>query len=186
MKILQFLPFLLLLLFAKPSTAQYEIDTSGVFFNKNSIQLELFGTSGLYSLNYERIVLNKPNNKLGLKGGFAYIRRYKAVNYFRFPIGVEYLQSFQKHHLTLGLANVFDVRTGVDSISFTSPNPSLIDPLPTIYFDPIVLYLSPTVGYRFQKPNEQFIFKVFLSSHIRFYPSFRFGINGGLSFGYAF
>lgn len=43
---------------------------------KNSIYLELGGNGFIYSINYERVVLNlKPNIDILLRGGFEYIPR---------------------------------------------------------------------------------------------------------------
>ncbi|MCC6835145.1 MAG: hypothetical protein IT213_09155 [Cytophagales bacterium] len=99
------------------------------FHKKNSINVELGGYAFLGSLNYERVILNNRKYKTTGQLGFGYLG---------FPIVLHQLISFNKHHVELGFGVVL-------------PSPLVEDQ----YYP----FLTGRIGYRFQKPSGNFIFR---------------------------
>ncbi|MFT4601812.1 MAG: hypothetical protein ACI857_001995, partial [Arenicella sp.] len=65
----------------------------------------MIGAVGSYSLNYERILLNKSTFKLAISAGVSYFK-WEGINIFSNPIGLEFMRSFEEHHFIAGLTNV--------------------------------------------------------------------------------
>jgi len=141
------------------------------FQHKNSIQLELFGHGLFYSVNYERILLNGENYKTTAQFGFAWYPPSTDVREFWIPGSINELVSFNKHHVEFGLETAF---TNEEMQRLTGEN--------TREWSTV---LTGRVGYRYQKPNGRFIFR------IGFTPLYELDGNelhpsGELSFGYGF
>lgn len=135
-----------------------EID-SGKFQFKNSFQLELLGHGFLYSLNYERILINRPRSKTAIQVGAHYGSPWVANNRFMIPVLVNQVFSFGINHLELGVGHIF------------------------IFSDDFVPGFK--IGYRRQKPNGRFVSKYeftpfYYSINNVFIPWL------GVSFGYNF
>ena len=141
------------------------------FQHKNSIQLELFGHGVFYSVNYERILINGEKYKTTGQAGFAWYPPATDVREFWIPVSINELVSFNKYHLEFGLGTAFTNEEMQDLTGETTRDWST--------------FLTGRVGYRYQKPNGRFIFR------IGFTPLFEldgneFHPSGGLSFGYSF
>jgi len=141
------------------------------FQHKNSIQLELFGHGVFYSVNYERVLLNGENYKTTAQAGFAWYPPTTDVREFWLPFSINELISFNKHHLEFGLGTVFTVEENLNRMNESS----------RAWYN----LLTGRVGYRYQKPNGRFIFR------IGFTPLYELDGNelhplGGVSFGYSF
>jgi len=98
---------------------------------KNAFYFELGGNGGLYSINYDRIVLSGEKSYLSLRGGFA---KYPEVgfieNSFVFPFETNFI--FGKHN------NFFEFGVG-QSIVIQSGS----------HFNDFDSYLTLRLGYRY-------------------------------------
>lgn len=142
------------------------------FQYKNSIQMELFGHGMFYSVNYERILLNGEKFKTTGQAGLAYYPPATDVREFWIPAAINELISFKQHHIEFGLGTVFTNEEMRDLTNETG-------------IREWSSFLTGRVGYRHQKPNGRFIFR------IGFTPLFELEGNdlhplGGLSLGYNF
>ena len=64
MNVSQFVKFTFLaVLFVTNNLTLLAQNEASIFENKNSVQLELGGHGAFYSVNYERLILNKPRFK---------------------------------------------------------------------------------------------------------------------------
>lgn len=134
----------------------------------------MIGAVGSYSLNYERILLNKSTFKLAISAGVSYFK-WEGINIFSNPIGLEFMRSFEEHHFIAGLTNVIKFK------DFEGNWPDITASLGSFLFS-----VSPTAGYRYQKPTGKFIFKAFVAPKFYYYPNYNSKLLGGVTFGYAF
>jgi hypothetical protein len=179
--------FLLVLVFALVisygATAQTETET---FTAKNGVYLEVGGSSGRYAINYSKIFHQKGKLKLNASTGFSMWR--DQLNGFNtmwlpvIPLEVSALYGKSNHHLELGLG--FTSYLG-RTLVFDSDINELGDKVVFGAFIPL------RVGYRYQKPEGGFFFRVGYTPIINFPP--RTGGNwsffpywAGVSFGKSF
>lgn len=142
------------------------------FKYKNSIQMELMGHGLFYSLNYERIFFNGEKHKTTGQVGLAYYPPKTDVRDIWIPAIINELISFDKHHVEFGLGYIFINET----------NRSLEDEIISREWNGI---LTGRIGYRYQKPDGRFIFRVGITPFFE-YDSNEFHPWGGLTFGYNF
>lgn len=135
------------------------------FNNKNSIQFELMGVGYVYSLNYERVILNGNRFKTNAQIGYSYFPYIRTL----IPISLNELISFGKHHAEIGFGYTY------------SPNGESF-------------YLG-RIGYRFQKPKGKWLFRIgYMPWSNNFVSSEQNGKEnkpewyswGGITLGYAF
>lgn len=119
MKIILILLFLAILqfnVFAQDST-QLEL------VNKSNVNFELGGVAMFGSLNYEHLVLYKPNEKVILRSGLSFIPVIFSSNQKNIdpliPIGIYYLIG-NKNHLEIGINNVFRYALDDEKIKVSS------------------------------------------------------------------
>jgi hypothetical protein len=167
-------------LFYFTASASDTLSQSQKFSNKNSLQFELFGHGLLYSVNYERILINNSKFKTAVSAGASYLPPETGFIGLWLPITFSEIISFNKHHVEVGIGSVITRDR-------------------KLYKD--VLFQKEKVwgafgsfelGYRYQKPDGRFLFKAAFTPFIEFfntdirrldaeiYPS------GGLTFGYCF
>ena len=114
--------------------------------NNHILYLELGGTGYYYSVNYERLLLNKSKIGVFARVGLEYIPFGQADKLLHFPIGMNVTYGERKHRVEAGLAGLFriDFSPGVgfgEGFYLTDP--------------PTRIFLAPSLGYRFHaKPNE--------------------------------
>lgn len=152
------------------------------FKKKNSVNLEAFGHGVWYSLNYERILINKNPYKLSVQAGLAaYPHFFSVYNYFGavLPVSLNFLKSFSpqhQHHLELGVGHSFWY--SYDFRSKTTWNSK---------------FLTFKAGYRYQKPDGRLVLKFLFSPLLEY--GIRYSYNktgmqfhpwGSISVGYAF
>jgi len=163
-----------------------------VFTAKNSVYVELGGNAGLYSLNYGRIFHQHKRLKISGSAGLSYFRQSSGArsigisDYWTpvLPIEISAFWGKSRHHLEVGTGMTFY------SSRMLIYNP---DYPPTNFQEDILLeaILFFRLGYRYQKPEGGFFFRVGympgfnldLSSRYqaRFFPLF-----GGISLGKSF
>ncbi len=142
------------------------------FIYKNSAQVELGGHGLVYSLNYERILVNGQRFKTTGQVGFAYYPASNesdpckyCVRNSRIPIVINEIFSFSKHHIELGVGYVF-IRMPPGAYSVGSGG-----------------YFTGRLGYRYQKPNGHLIIRIGFTPIFR---NYNFYPIGGLAIGYSF
>lgn len=164
---------------------------------KNSIFLEYFGNGSFYySLNYDRIMLDKPSWKLAARIGAMYHRQkfdFFVENGYRLryniPIEISYLRGKGNNYLELG-AGVTYLHEGYDSYVQTEFG------LPRIgYIKHQNLNYFGRIGYRYQKTNGGVFFKVGFTPSVRFIKgrgyiasansAIGYILSAGLSIGYT-
>lgn len=118
------------------------------FENKNSVQLDAGGHGMFYSLNYERIIFNGKRFKTAAQVGFSYYPRSWGYIELWTPIGINEIFSFtNKHHIELGIGIV----------PTRSPSPKMEEMFDS--YSPWSYFLSARLGYRYQKPDGNFLFR---------------------------
>ena len=133
------------------------------FNKKNSIQFELLGPGVLYSINYERILINGGKLKTSAQTGFAY---YKGGDWhsFIFPVSVNQIISFGNEHLEIGLG-----ATPYNTLSETEAND-------------LDVFLFSRIGIRYQEPDGRSVIRGGIFPI--FYP--KLALTVGFSFGRRF
>ena len=135
----------------------------------NSAQFELGGGGGAFSFNYEHIILNKLKFKTAAQFGISHLI-YESNFSPVLRIEATEIMSFNKHHIEVGL--------GVTSY-YLKPSTGTVG---NWYTD-----IVPRAGYRYQKPNGRFLFRIGFTPFIDTKESSnQFQSWGGLSFGYTF
>jgi len=150
--------------------------------NKNSVQLELGGSGIFYSINYERFIINGKSFSTSGQFGFSYSPLYWYDLLFPLMINEQY--SFINHHIELGIG-VVAVR---ELLRDRMDNYTIIDKVWTNM-------LAGRIGYRYQKPDGRFIWRVGFTPLLQrdrpggqYYPGAPFKIFnywGGISIGYS-
>lgn len=137
-----------------------------IFKCRNSVQLELLGSGSLYSLNYERILINGHRWKTAASAGLCYLKA-PTWSGFVIPVMISEMYSLKNHHIVLGLG--------------ASPNYASN----TVYGNSFEVFLSGRFGYRFQKPTGRMLFAIHYTPIL--IPETRdFGNWGGITFGFTF
>jgi hypothetical protein len=154
-----------LLLLVAGSLHCYGQDTVYVKPADNSVYLEAFGQSLYYSLNYDRILADKGRERIGFSAGISVL----PISYMEVYAGsasANYLLGRKNHLLELGI--------GLSGMRFIEKEINIgysyIDgDGNAIYYSGIgraehfFLYLTPKIGYRFQKRTGGFMARVTLT-----------------------
>lgn len=153
------------------SFGQHNADSSSTntFAFKNSVQVDLFGHGGFYSLNYERLLINKNKTKTLLRAGLSLYPQHTTSS-FLMPVSLNELISFKSHHLELG-AGMLYMNNGGGILKNHD------------------LFGTFTLGYRYQKPGSHFMYKAaftpIINANLRWGKAEAFPW-GGFTFGYNF
>jgi hypothetical protein len=168
---------LLLIVFIAATTAIHAQDPlrdSLRFRTHNSVQLELGGHGLFYSLNYERVFINGQRFKTSVQAGVAYYPPPTGIRELWFPVSLNEIFSFNKHHVELGAG----------CLIINEPGLSIIGETPRRRTQTMII---ARVGYRYQKPGGRFILRVGFTPIFESYPNKTYTYpSGGLSLGYAF
>lgn len=172
-RILKLIVCLLFNFFVIAATLSQNTETqAGVFSYKNSVQTELFGHGLIYSINFERIILNRPIFNTSGQAGFSYYPAGTGLIRLWLPVLFNEIVSFNNnHHAECGLGYVFREDVGE--------------------WDGL---LTCRLGYRYQNPTERLVIRLAFtpffeikrgngnedSKNTTWYPS------GGISVGYCF
>lgn len=172
---------ILIFLFSPALKAQKEAATITA---KNAVFLELGGNAAYYSFNYERIFQQKGALKWAARGGVSVVPvRIQSKRYLGtiLPIEIIALYGGSKHHLEAGagVSPYLHPYTDINSweIKYEGHKPGVIIPF--------------RLGYRYQKPEGGFFFRVGYTPFIVFHSqvknrsSFTW-LHGGLSVGKSF
>ena len=147
---------------------------------------EILGNSlGYYTINYEHLLNDRGKNVWLIHGGIGIYRVLDTYTHKAFPIGLTYFRKKQSnHHKETGICLTYIEGFADNRHTWIGERVQ--------YSKALMMLLN--VGYRYEKPNGRFIFKVYYSPTIRieefadppysfpkrtFYP-----LNAGLSIGY--
>ena len=165
---------LILSLFSITLFSQNISDKPHGFDYRQSIQIELFGHGLFYSLSYERLIFNSPVFKTAIQAGAAWYPPASGIIEFWFPLTVNEVISFGKHHLEIGGGHVFTN-----------------EPIPVPAFETKQErewggFITGRVGYRFQKPSSRLFLRLGFTPFIEYRNIIDFHPSGGLALGYGF
>lgn len=155
------------------------------FTSKKAIYLEVGGSSGRYAINYSKIIHQKGKLKLNTSVGFSmWPKKFdsKTIWLPTIPLEISALFGNSNHNLELGTGfTSFLTR----SLYFDSETLENID---KVVFDAAI---PLRIGYRFQKPEGGFFFRVGYTPVINFPTNGRGEWNfdpywAGISFGKSF
>lgn len=125
------------------------------FTAKNAVYLEVGGSSGRYAVNYSKIFHQKGKLKLNASAGFSMWRDqlndFKTIWLPVIPLEVTALYGKSNHHLELGFGFTSFLSRTLDINSETFE-----------FSDKVVFgaFIPLRVGYRYQKPEGGFFFRV--------------------------
>ena len=161
---------------------------------KNAIYFELFGNGLFYSFNYERMFYQERNIRLGGRIGLSVIPfadwgdEGEEMVLGMFPLEINLLMGKQKNFLETGIGHTYNTQVYREDIM----DSGLVE---------LTHYhrhsLSLRIGYRFQKPNGKFLFRIAALPQLIYRPGFinvpngqfrkyEFSVWGGVTFGRAF
>lgn len=124
--------------------------------NNFALTLDLFGNSGLYSVNGEYKIGKIYNNQVNARVGFG-CSEINGVEFIGVPIGLNFITGKKNHHLELGLGASFI--KGMTFIPLQSGNANESEGI----------YFVPSIGYRFDKLTRGLIIKVYYSPFVGIY-----------------
>ncbi len=132
-------------------TAQTEVEK---FTAKQAVSLEVGGNAGRYAINYGRIFHQKGKLKLNASAGFSMFHdRLNAKTTWLpvVPVEISALYGKSNHHLELGMGvtSYLTRRLGFDSETFQTTDKVVFD-----------AGIPLRIGYRYQKPEGGFFFRV--------------------------
>lgn len=153
---------------------------------RNTIYLELGGNGIFGSLGYDRLFRLNKKIKTSFSFGVSIFGDFKSTEYdeyYGIPLSFNFLFGKKKHHLELGIGiavfaevyltyndpsnAIYVTQTSWGNTSSYPITPNTIKPFYSNQTD-IVTYITPKIGYRFQKPNGGFFFKVAFTPFINF------------------
>ncbi len=121
-------------------------------FEKNTIYTEAFGQGFCWSLNYDRLFNTEKRIMNSYTAGIVYVPesiQFGDGTYYGIPLSYNWLIGKKSHHLELGI--------GLTSL--------LVNPNSTVSTD-FYAYLTPKIGYRFQRPQGGLFFRATATSMI--------------------
>lgn len=113
--------------------------------DRNTIYAEAFGQGFCYSLNYDRLFNTENRFKNSFTAGFVYVPESMGFGdgiYLGIPVSYNWLLGKKSHHFEMGI--------GLTSL--------LVNPNSNLGTDSYT-YLTPKIGYRFQRPNGGLFFR---------------------------
>lgn len=148
---------ILYLLFTSINHAQENSSKQRIIF------LELGGSAGLASVNYEKEFKSINNLSLRYRVGFSFapIDKNNGSSLI-FPLMVHGLIGQNKHKLELGIGQGITLTTRLHFFSLT----------------------TPAIGYRFESPESKWIFRATYTPLISYLVDFQYQHWAGLSVGY--
>lgn len=141
---------------------------------KNIIYVEMGGTGGLGSINYERIIVQKGLLNIGTRIGMIGYNYFDFTNKFNpdfnFPFSINGFYG-QTHKIEFGVGQTITSINHINTTDYTTQRLTNI-------------HANLTIGYRFQKSEGGIVFGINYNPIFDHYKTFRSW--GGVSVGYAF
>lgn len=153
--------------------------------SRNTFFAEASGVTGIYSVNYERLLFKNQNVNLGIRGGFAYVPVFLGYeSRTQFPVSLSLIKNIKKNHfleMRVGLSTSFYIYEdwhgrplGDTTNSFVPPKKLGMGIIPSI-----------GIGYRYQ-PETKGVFFNLLAQRIFNLSEENWYGNLSLGVGYAF
>jgi hypothetical protein len=148
-------------------------DTVSIVPKRNTIYIELGGQSLIGSLNYDRLFRVNKKVKTSFSAGFGTFGDYTKGGYdeyYSLPLSYNFLFGKKNSHLELGIGIVIFAEAYLEDYSYDIKYPTYIqgNDFYTNQID-IATYITPKIGYRFQKPKGGFFFKVAFTPLLNFF-----------------
>jgi len=156
--------------------AQDQRNAVGGFKYVNTVHAELFGHGFMYSLSYERLLINTWQHKTSIQIGASFYPPHEGIGVFWIPIMVNEIVSFGKHHVEFGVGHV------------ARPNWTLGEVPLGVWLNG---FLALRAGYRYQPSDSRMLFRIGFTPFIC-YPfagsmeGWCFIPFGGIGMGYNF
>ncbi len=133
--------------------------------NRRSIFLEIGGSGGLGSINYEKVFFTKNNTELTWRAGLsiAPIDKNNGVGIV-FPLMINSLYGKNSHKLETGLGQGITITTKGSFFALT----------------------TAVIGYRYQPESKNWFYRVSYTPLISYLVDFQIQQWAGLSIGYTF
>jgi len=154
----------------------YSHQNDSVFQFKNTIYTDFLNKGTYYSINFDRIFHQSKKNNLSYRLGFSILD-----NAISFPIGINLFTGKKDSHIEFSLT----VTPYVDHYK---------NILRDIDSSDKYIYIVPGIGYRYQKPNGRFFFKLAFSPMLfldppsdnfwKMDPKLYFAANMGIGFSF--
>lgn len=170
-----FLPFIV--------SAQIEKKDSISVLRRNSVYGEIGGQGITYSISYDRLFNVKRRVKTSITVGLNFFGTFKTRDYsmyIGFPVSYNFLFGKKNNHLELGLGvtilnNIYSYNYEIVTQTNGYSQSFFFRATPTDRY----LYLTPKIGYRYQRPNGGFFFRVTLTPWISIVNSYEEIKNNG-------
>ncbi len=125
---------------------------------RNTIHLEVGGASFLYSINYDRLILDKQSSNIALRSGMMYASDFQTNDgrrWLGFNIGSSYLKKLNKNFLEFGITSslIRDRQVRMTIMGSTRESDQYVD---------TVLMNSMRVGIRHQPINNHLFWNALL------------------------
>ena len=162
-----------MLLFLLGCVSAQEVKNS-LFKFRNTIHVEAGGHGLLYSVNYERLLINHSSFKTGAQLGISYYPKQTGIRDIWIPLVINELFTISNHHIEFGLGHVFIREASRD-----------------LENNPREWFWSGTftgrLGYRYQKPSGRITYRIGFTPFLEYEQKyFEFHPSGGLAIGYNF
>lgn len=132
---------------------------------RNSWYFEAFGQGLYYSFTFDRLYTPAPDFNTALGAGFTLIG-HPELQVIATPVSYNYLTGHNKHHLELGVGitpmYLRDSRIQATE-SYVQSNGVRVTRDYIGHSNNLFLYMSPKIGYRLQKPEGGFLFRLTLT-----------------------
>lgn len=135
----------LLIIFTLTHSVFSQVKETSTTIEKNTVYAEAFGQGFCWSLNYDRLFNTEKRIMNSYTAGIVYVPKsiqFGDGTYYGIPLSYNWLIGKKSHHLELGV--------GLTSL--------LVNPNSSIKSD-FYAYLTPKIGYRFQRPQGGLFFK---------------------------
>ncbi len=152
--------------------------------SRNIFFAEASGVTGIYSVNYERLLFESQNVNLGIRGGFSYVNDYHYNSGLLFPVSLSIIKKIKKNHfleIRTGLSNNLYIYKdwsgkglGDSTNNYTPPNKLGNILIPSI-----------GIGYRYQPKTNGLFFNI-LGQRVLYFSKENWYGNLSLGLGYAF
>ena len=134
-----------LIIFSFTHSVFSQVNEASTTIEKNTVYAEAFGQGFCWSLNYDRLFNTEKRIMNSYTAGIVYVPQsiqFGDGTYYGIPLSYNWLIGKKSHHLELGV--------GLTSL-LVNPNSSVKSDFYT--------YLTPKIGYRFQRPQGGLFFK---------------------------
>ena len=134
-----------LIIFTLTHSVFSQVKEASTTIEKNTVYAEAFGQGFCWSLNYDRLFNTEKRIMNSYTAGIVYVPQsiqFGDGTYYGIPLSYNWLIGKKSHHLELGV--------GLTSL--------LVNPNSIVKSD-FYAYLTPKIGYRYQRPQGGLFFK---------------------------